>query len=240
MSVSFIPLREVRWLVICAMSLVLSGCVNHIKPYEQKRRQYELPVPHAAYDAANSQGSLFDPRDVGSRLLADARAQSVNDVVIVVIDEQATARRDAITQTTSADEQTAQMNAFLGMVTKLQRQYPDLNGANALSLASESTFAGQGQTSRSDNLQATVPSMVRQVLPNGALFIEGHRVVLVNNEEHHFYISGVIRPEDIDGLGQIQSSRIADAQIEFTGRGALSTATKRGWLASLLDIIWPF
>ena len=82
--------------------------------------------------------------------------------------------------------------------------------------------------------------MVRQVLPNGALFIEGHRVVLVNNEEHHFYISGVIRPEDIDGLGQIQSSRIADAQIEFTGRGALSTATKRGWLASLLDIIWAF
>ena len=101
------------------MSLVLSGCVNHIKPYEQKRRQYELPVPHAAYDAANSQGSLFDPRGVGSRLLADARAQSVNDVVIVVIDEQATARQDAITQTTSADEQTAQMNTFLGMVTKL-------------------------------------------------------------------------------------------------------------------------
>ena len=46
--------------------------------------------------------------------------------------------------------------------------------------------------------------------------------------------------EDIDGLGQIQSSRIADAQIEFTGRGALSTATKRGWLSSLLAIIWPF
>ena len=207
MSVSFIPLREVRWLVIGAMSLVLSGCVNHIKPYEQKRRQYRAARTTCGVRRSEfSQGSLFDPRGVGSRLLADARAQSVNDVVIVVIDEQATARRDAITQTTSADEQTAQMNAFLGMVTKLQRQYPDLNGANALSLASESTFAGQGQTSRSDNLQATVPSMVRQVLPNGALFIEGHRVVLVNNEEHHFYISGVIRPEDIDGLGQIQSA----------------------------------
>ena len=43
--------------------------------------------------------------------------------------------------------------------------------------------------------------MVRRVLPNGNLFIEGHRVVLVNHEEHHFYISGVIRPEDIDGNG---------------------------------------
>jgi len=227
------------WLVGVFAATFL-GCVGHIKPYKQKRRSYELPVPHAAYDAANSQGSLFDPRGVGSRLLTDARAQSINDVVIVVIDEQATARRDATTQTSSAEEQTAQMNAFLGMVAKLQRQYPDLNGGNALSLASESTFAGSGQTSRSDNLQATVPSMVRQVLPNGTLFIEGHRVVLVNDEEHHFYISGVIRPEDIDGLGQIQSSRIADAQIEFTGRGVVSAATTRGWFSSLLDIIWPF
>ena len=106
MSVSFIPLREVRWLVICAMSLVLSGCVNHIKPYEQKRRQYELPVPHAAYDAANSQGSLFDPRGVGSRLLADARAQSVNDVSLLSsTTSNGTTGRDY--QTTSADEQSA-------------------------------------------------------------------------------------------------------------------------------------
>ena len=75
------------------MSLVLSGCVNHIKPYEQKRDNMSCPY-HMRGDAANSQGSLFDPRGVGSRLLADARAQSVNDVVIVVIDEQATARRD--------------------------------------------------------------------------------------------------------------------------------------------------
>ena len=37
--------------------------------------------------------------------------------------------------------------------------------------------------------------------------LSSDRVVLVNNEEHHFYISGVIRPEDIDGLGQIQSSQ---------------------------------
>ena len=77
--------------------------------------------------------------------------------------------------------------------------------------------------------------MVRQVLPNGALFIEGHRVVLVNEEEHHFYIGGVIRPEDIDGH-QVQSSRIADAQIEFTGRGSLSATTSKGWLSSILTI----
>ena len=227
-------------LLVLLMIGTTTGCVRHVKPYKQKKRSYELPVPHAAYDAANSSGSLFDPRGIGSRLVTDARAQTINDVVIVVIDEQATARRDASTQATRSDERSAQLTSFLGMIAKLQKEYPDFDGATAMQLTSESGFSGSGQTSRSDQLRATVPSMVRQVLPNGALFIEGHRVVLVNEEEHHFYISGVIRPEDIDGLGQVQSSRIADAQIEFTGRGALSASTSKGWFSSLLDVIWPF
>lgn len=231
---------SLRWLTLALALFCLQGCVNHVKPYKQKRRSYELPVPHAAYDAANSSGSLFDPRGIGSRLVSDARAQTVNDVVIVVIDEQATARRDASTSAARQDERSAQLTSFLGLIAKLQKQYPDFDGATALQLSNESTFNGSGQTSRSDQLRATVPSMVRQVLPNGTLFIEGHRVVLVNEEEHHFYISGVIRPEDIDGLGQVQSSRIADAQIEFTGRGALSSASSKGWLSSLLDHVWPF
>ena len=227
-------------LLVLLMIGTTTGCVRHVKPYKQKKRAYELPVPHAAYDAANSSGSLFDPRGIGSRLVTDARAQTVNDVVIVVIDEQATARRDASTQAIRTEERSAQLTSFLGMIAKLQKEYPDFDGATAMQLSNESNFNGSGQTSRSDQLRATVPSMVRQVLPNGALFIEGHRVVLVNEEEHHFYISGVIRPEDIDGLGQVQSSRIADAQIEFTGRGALSAASSKGWLSSILDVIWPF
>ena len=93
--------------------IALSGCVTNIKPYKQKRRDYKLPVPHSAYDAANSSGSLFDPRGIGSRLVTDARAQSVNDVVVVVIDEQATANRNASTIATKQDERTAQLTSFL-------------------------------------------------------------------------------------------------------------------------------
>ena len=220
--------------------LFLAGCVKHIEPYTPKRRHYELPVPHSAYDAGRQTGSLFDPNGVGVRLTTDARAQAVNDVVIVVIDEQATAQRDTATSTNRSDEQTAQLNSFLNVIAKLEETYPSFNGANALSVVSESSFAGAGSTSRSDRLQATVPAMVRQVLPNGALFIEGHRVVLVNKEEHHFYISGVIRPEDIDGQGQVSSSRMADAQIEFTGRGDISSGSSKGWASRVLDVIWPF
>lgn len=220
--------------------LMSTGCVTHIRPYKPKKRSYELPVPHSAYDNARSSGSLFDPRGVGGRLTTDARAQSVNDLVVVVIDERANATRDTATSTTRTDEQTANLNDFLGLLTKLEKEYPDLNGAAALNLAHESTFNGAGTTSRSDRVEATVPALVRKVLPNGNLFVEGHRVVLLNNEENHFYISGVIRPEDIDGNGQVLSSRMADAQIEFTGRGDLTAGSSKGWASKILDYVWPF
>lgn len=226
--------------LVAAVLFVSTGCVNHIRPYKPKKRTYQLPVPHSAYDDARSTGSLFDPRGIGGRLTTDARAQAVNDLVVVVIDERANATRDTGTQTQRTDEQTANLNDFLGLLTKLEKEYPDLNGGTALNIAHESTFNGQGMTSRSDRIEATVPAMVRQVLPNGTLFVEGHRVVLLNNEENHFYISGVIRPEDIDGNGQVLSSRMADAQIEFTGRGDLSAGTSKGWASKILDYVWPF
>jgi flagellar L-ring protein precursor FlgH len=231
------PLRS---LLIPIVALLAAGCVSHVKPYQPKKRRYNLPVPHAAFDAGKSKGSLFDPSGVGMRLTTDARAQAVNDVVVVIIDEQATARRNTGTETTRQDSQSLQLTNFLSLVAKLQKENPDFKGETAVQLAQAASFKGEGKTSRSDQLKATVPAMVRQVLPNGNLFIEGHRVVLLNQEENHFYISGVIRPEDIDGAGQVTSSRIADAQIEFTGRGDLSSASTKGWLSRLLDVIWPF
>ena len=234
--------RAIRSLA-AAVALALAagpGCVKHIKPYKPKRRDYQLPTPHATRAADPGTGSLFNATGLGVRLTTDARAQAVNDIVIITIDERATAQRDTLTETSREDTQTTALTEFLGLVAEIQKNTPEFNAQQALNVVSKSEFTGEGTTSRSDRVEATVPAMVRQVLPNGTLFVEGHRVVLVNTEEHHFYISGVIRPEDIDGDGRIPSSRMADAQIEFTGRGTLTAGTEKGWLSSALDYLWPF
>ncbi|MEI7895256.1 MAG: flagellar basal body L-ring protein FlgH [Myxococcales bacterium] len=38
----------------------------------------------------------------------------------------------------------------------------------------------------------------------------------------------------------VPSSRMADAQFEFTGRGDVADQVDRGWLAKLLDTVSPF
>ena len=159
---------------------------------------------------------------------------------MVVIEENATAQRDTATNTTRQAEQASNIDRFLGMIAKLQREYPDFDSAAALRLSHESTFNGQGRTSRNERLSGYGARDGSPGIAQWELVHRGPSCVLVNHEEHHFYISGVIRPEDIDGNGQVQSSRMADAQIEFTGRGDLTSGTSQGWFSRVLDFIWPF
>ena len=44
------------------------------------------------------------------------------------------------------------------------------------------------------------------------LFIEGTKVILINYEEYHLYISGLVRRADIAEDNTVLSSRIADAE----------------------------
>ena len=53
-------------------------------------------------------------------------------------------------------------------------------------------------------------------------------------------MSGVVRPEDIEQDNSVRSGLIADAQIEFTGRGVLTENQEQGWLSRLLTAINPF
>ena len=98
---------------------------------------------------------------------------------------------------------------------------------------------GRGETTRESRVRAAIAVRVKQGLPNGDLFVEGTKVVLVNDEELHIYISGVIRPEDIEPDNSVRSSLVADAEIELTGRGALTDNQDRGWLVKLLDALNP-
>ena len=129
---------------------------------------------------------------------------------------------------------------LLGLVPALKKSHPDIDPAKLLSLASTADFAGDGQTRRKGTLTASIAVRVAQQMPNGDLFIEGTKVVMINHEEIHLYISGLVRRADIAGDNSVASSRIADAQVEFTGRGDVADTVDRGWLTKVLDFINPF
>ncbi|MFN3201810.1 MAG: flagellar basal body L-ring protein FlgH [Bradymonadia bacterium] len=239
-------MRRLQWAAL-AVATVAGGLVacgpNHINAYTPKQRPYTfLEEPERGN---NSAGSLWSPNSGVNDAVADNRAQRVGDVVIVTIEESASATQDTALSTSKATERTANVRAFLGLMQQLRTNNGFIeqigDEGQLINLASDSSFEGSGSGSRNQQMSATVPAIVKKVNARGnLLFVEGHRTLLVNNEEHHFYISGVVRKNDINNLNQISSTEMADAQIEFTGRGAMSDGVDKGWFTRTMDYIWPF
>ncbi len=223
--------------LVITCSMVMGCGVSHIGEYVPKRRAYVSPVDLNAGAEDNVNGSLFSSRHAATYLFADHRAMRMGDIVTIRIDEQAVAKRGASTDLGRNSSTSVDFDVLFGALKTLSKSS---GSGSLLDAALKTDFSGQGSTSRSDRLEATVPAVVMQVMPNGNLFVEGHRVVLVNEEEHHFYISGVVRPVDIKQDNSVTSSLIADAEIEFTGRGAISEKQKAPWLHRGLDHARPF
>jgi flagellar L-ring protein FlgH len=219
--------------------LGLAGCgPAHLSEYTPKHREYKLPAEGKGEEEPSSPGSLWRDGRPASMLFTDARALHSNDLVVINIEEVANATRSADTNLSRNSSSAAKIDAFLGLLKKLKVSSTD-SGLN-IGGSSASALTSQGSTDRSESFTATVPAVVIKVLSNGNLFVEGHRAILVNSEEHHFYISGVVRPIDIDQQNSVKSSVVADAQIEFVGRGDLTDNQKQGWLSRYLGWLWPF
>jgi len=228
-------------LALLALPALAVACAHdpaHTGTYKQKKREYTLDTKDESKNANVSEGSLWQEGRPASMLFTDARALRTNDLVVINVEEIASANRSANTDLDRTSSAAAKIDAFLGLLSKVQKAGLDPN----LNVGGSSTtaFHGKGSSDRSEYLTATVPALVRKVLPNGNLFVEGHRVVLVNAEEQHFYISGVVRPIDIDQQNSVKSSMIADAEIEFTGAGDLTDNQKQGFLSKYLGWLWPF
>jgi flagellar L-ring protein precursor FlgH len=224
--------------ILAAAALLALGCYpqSHIREYTPRQRDYE-PGPYEQEGQPVSTGSLWEDRSRG--LFADFRASMTGDLVTIRVDENPRAIGDAATSMDRESGFEFGVGGMFGLMAALQSAYPELDPSRLLSIMSSTRFDGQGNTRRASNIQADIAVRVRRVLPNGDLFVEGTKVLMVNEEELHIYVSGVIRPQDIAPDNSVPSSRIADAEIEFTGRGDLTQNQRPGWLQQLLSHVNP-
>lgn len=222
-----------------AAQLALTACTpQHVEPYTPKRRDPPLTTGSDT-PAVGSPGSLWRPGQPGATLFADLRAFRELDIVVVRVEEVADARRGAETDLVRSSRSGVGV-AAVPLIGPLAAQLGNANVDVTGQAQNDTSLRSEGITGRSERLIATVPAVVRKVMPNGNLFIEGHRVVLVNAEEQHLYVSGIIRPIDIDEQNSIKSSMIAEAEIEFVGKGVVTDTQQQGFLQRLLPLLWPF
>lgn len=158
-----------------------------------------------------------------ANVAADQRAVQVGDILTVVVYQNAEARNAA--QSTSRRRRTFEGALVAGATDETA----------ALSL--DGAFAGQGEVRRSESFVTQISVTVQNVLPSGDLLIAGEQRLHVNGEDTRVQVRGRVRPSDILSGNQILSSRIADAEISYDGRGFVSRSARGGLLHRLLNFL---
>jgi flagellar L-ring protein precursor FlgH len=225
-------LRRFWILAIVNVALGAAACATGQAPKQITSTHQIEPARPRMSPPTPAEGSIWSPR-TSANLYADLKARNVGDIVTINIIESAKASKNATT-TTARDSSLAA--SWSGVLAKLTGDWVGSDQA----VHFKNDFDGKGETTRSSQLNAYITAQVIHVLPNGNLVIRGSRQVQVNNENQFINISGVIRPEDISSNNIVLSTFIADATIELTGQGVISDNQRPGWLARILNWIWPF
>jgi flagellar L-ring protein precursor FlgH len=172
-------------------------------------------------------GSLFDP--TVRNPFTDNIARGVGDILTVIVDEKTLADFTASTQATKNDKNSVNAQFFMGLLDSLFK--PISTGAN-------SSVSGNGETSQSSRMSATMSTIVKQVMPNGNLVIEGRRSLITNKQTQTIVFSGIVRPSDIRPNNTVRSVNVAEAEIKMDGSGLISQRQRKGILTTIID--WLF
>ncbi|PCJ19852.1 MAG: hypothetical protein COB02_06615 [Candidatus Cloacimonadota bacterium] len=155
---------------------------------------------------------------------------NVGDIILVKIEETTTANQN--TKTEIKDESTSKSDVFgkLKNVLKLSKLgYANtlLNriAANLQETSHKTNIKGDGKVTSDSTLEAAISVIIKRILPNGNLFIEGDKTVKINSESQIVRLSGIMRPQDIVA-NSILSNQIANAEIKLIGKGAFDGTRK--------------
>lgn len=158
-----------------------------------------------------------------SAVAADDKARTVGDTVTVLIHEAASA--------------SSKLHNNSSKKTDFGGSFAAGGIDESASLKFGGTYGGKGEVVRTEQFLARMTAQVTGLAPNGDFLIEGTQKMRVNGENTTIGVRGRIRPRDISADNVVLSSRIADAQINYDGKGFVSRSAKPGIVNRILSFL---
>jgi flagellar L-ring protein precursor FlgH len=221
--------RLLSLILVCGLAAVLP-----LGGKEKKTVRGPSPNPLDRYvseaEARSAEAAATTPGSIwlaGSRLAdsaRDLRASQIDDVLTIVVAEQASAVATGTTKTQRSSSTKNSVSALAGL-TKAAGPWANLAGVSG-----DTQLAGQGTTSRVTTLSTTLTARVTHVLPNGGLVLEASKDIQVNSEYQTITVRGVVRPADIDSTNSVQSNRLGQLEVRINGKGVVGDAIRRPFI----------
>lgn len=220
---------------IFVVSLSIAGCssAKEAKISQSFQMNYDQVVPSKE---KMPDGAIYSKSQSGF-FLGDRRAHSIGDVLTISLSETMAASK-------SNDSAIDRNGSFAVTLPKalfgaMGLNIPQVRDSANFDTTTESKFSGTGSANQSNSIKGKLTVVVTRVYENGNLWVQGQKALSLNQGEEFVRVSGLIRPEDIGPGNIIDSSRLAQAQISYTGAGNIHDATRQGWFGRFFSLVAP-
>jgi flagellar L-ring protein precursor FlgH len=205
-------------------------------PIEAKKKKKLAPdafAPTAPVETPppEANGAIFQQTAGYAPLTSGTKAAVVGDIVTIVLVERMAASKSNSASTERGGE--------VGLTPPVAGPL-SLFSPGDVNMGGDQSFKGRGETAQANNLSGEISVTIAAVYPNGTMLVKGEKAITLNRGDELVQISGLIRVVDISTDNRIASTRVADAQIRYTGTGEIARASKQGWLQKFFSIISPF
>jgi flagellar L-ring protein precursor FlgH len=232
-----------RRLSISVLSaIILGGCASADRPSLLTTPSSARPRP--IQETSANMGSLYPANSGGPYvnavshrpLFEDRRARNVGDTLTVVLNETTSAAKNS---GMSAARKANASSQFGNTGTTPFGPYTSIANIANFGGSGDLKSEGTGASAASNTFAGTITVTVVEILSNGNLVVAGEKQVAVSNEEEIIRFGGVVNPNTLV-FNQVSSQQVADARIEYRGRGATDDTQGTGWFTRLMLKLAPF
>ena len=188
-------------------------------------------------------GSIWAKRNLQSKpLYSDDKAFQVGDILTIIIKEEL----DVETETSRDLSNSAKREISFVDGDKFYNHTPFKYLPHIPGITDDiQAESSKSQSSASDyeekrTIEDRVTVIVEDVHPNGNLVVIGTRVRNIARDSVTIQLSGIVRPRDIGFDNTIRSEQIANFKLVTLNDGISENYNQPGWLARILDGLWPF
>jgi len=220
------------WILV--IFTLLCGCSSTNKKPIADDPYYAPVYPEAPPTKLAATGSMYQDSQASS-LYSDIKALKVGDIITVMLMESTQAKKSATNQIKKGSDLSLDPISAGGGNITISGNPLDLRYKDNMSTQRES------DADQSNSLSGSISANVMQVLNNGNLVIRGEKWISINNGDEFVRLTGIVRAQDIRPDNTIDSPRVANARIQYSGTGTFAEAQKVGWLSAFfMSSWWPF
>ncbi|WP_111638081.1 flagellar basal body L-ring protein FlgH [Marinomonas shanghaiensis] len=186
---------------------------------------YYAPVyPNGMTPSQAPTGGIYQA-SMGDVFFGDQKASKVGDILTINLNETTTSTKANAATVSKSSSATIENPTVLGQELKVDTTLPQQG----------TDFSGNASANQNNSLSGTISVTVFRTYPNGLLAVRGEKWLRLNQGDEYIRFSGVVRKQDISPNNTVDSERVADARITYSGTGDVAAGSEQGWVSRLLN-----